>query len=342
DSKKESNVVCDKKLDDSKENSDNSLVKEQVSKDTSSLVESSINVDKETVFLVDKKVVSVKPKNHEKPVKNLVRSFNHIHAQCKYHQKERMIYGNNYNRVNYNYTTKRTYPNAQRNMVPRAILMKTGLKPFNTARTVNTAHPKSTVFSAKPMFTHKINTAKAQAVNTARPQAVNIARPKVVKTARPNSAVVNAVRVNQANAIKASACWGKPQQDDTGFVDSGCSRHMTRNIAYLLDFKEFDGGSGPRCQDTILGDVDAQTRFETASKQLNDPPLLKVNTFRSGEDSMQLMELMAHCTKLCEFVRKKNKKKCTATYILLLLDEVSTVRLQVSTARPNLVPIGDR
>ncbi|GJW97167.1 putative ribonuclease H-like domain-containing protein [Tanacetum coccineum] len=35
---------------------------------------------------------------------------------------------------------------------------------------------------------------------------------------------------------------GKPQQDDTGFIDSGCSRHMTRNIAYLSDFKEFDGG----------------------------------------------------------------------------------------------------
>ncbi|GKE62960.1 hypothetical protein Tco_1513327, partial [Tanacetum coccineum] len=35
---------------------------------------------------------------------------------------------------------------------------------------------------------------------------------------------------------------GKPQQDDTGFVDSGCSRHMTGNIAYLIDFKEFDGG----------------------------------------------------------------------------------------------------
>ncbi|GJX72953.1 putative ribonuclease H-like domain-containing protein [Tanacetum coccineum] len=39
----------------------------------------------------------------------------------------------------------------------------------------------------------------------------------------------------QANA-------GKPQQDDTRFVDSGCSRHMTGNIAYLSDFKEFDGG----------------------------------------------------------------------------------------------------
>ncbi|GJS57240.1 putative ribonuclease H-like domain-containing protein [Tanacetum coccineum] len=263
DSNQKSNVVYDKKSDDSKENSDDSLVKKQVSKESSSFVESSLNVDKETVFPVDKKVEFVKPKNHEKPVKKSVRyaemyrsqtprgnqrnwngqksnqlgsdfvmynkacficgSFDHVQAHCKYHQRERMVYGNNYNRVNYNYTTKRTHPNAQRNMVPRAVLMKTGLKTFNTARTVNTAHPKSTVFSAKPMprfskiaqstvrrpfqpktvltnkrFTQKVNTAKAQAVNTA--------RPKAVKTARPNSAVVNAVR-------------GEGQQEDTGFVD---------------------------------------------------------------------------------------------------------------------------
>ncbi|GJX68197.1 retrovirus-related pol polyprotein from transposon TNT 1-94 [Tanacetum coccineum] len=54
--------------------------------------------------------------------------------------------------------------------------------------------------------------------------------------------VVNVVRVNQAKCVKASTMLGKPQQDDTGFVDSGCSRHMTGNIAYLSDFKEFDGG----------------------------------------------------------------------------------------------------
>ncbi|GJX27724.1 putative ribonuclease H-like domain-containing protein [Tanacetum coccineum] len=161
-SKQESNIVCDKKSNDSKENYDNSLVKEQVSKDTSSFVESLLNVDKETFFLVDKKVESVKPKNHEKPVKKSVRL---------------------------------------------------------SANTIK----------GKGWFTHKVNTAKAQAVNTARPQAVNTARPKKVKIARPNSRVVNAVR-------------GKPQQDDTGFVDSGCSRHMTGNIAYLSDFKEFDGG----------------------------------------------------------------------------------------------------
>ncbi|GKD31536.1 hypothetical protein Tco_1242314 [Tanacetum coccineum] len=29
---------------------------------------------------------------------------------------------------------------------------------------------------------------------------------------------------------------------------------------------EHDSGSGPKCQDSILGDVDAQTRFETTSK----------------------------------------------------------------------------
>ncbi|GJZ98279.1 hypothetical protein Tco_0670732 [Tanacetum coccineum] len=198
DSKQESNIVCDKKSDDSKENSDDSLVKEQVSEDTSSFVESSLNVDKETVFLVDKKIEFSKSKNHEKPVKKSVRyaemyrsqsprgnqrnwnnlksqqlgsdfvmynkacficgSFDHVQAHCKYHQRERMVYGNNYNRVNYNYTTNRTHPNAQRNMVPRAVLMKTGLKSFNTARTVNTAHPKSIVYSAKPIGWLKAHT----------------------------------------------------------------------------------------------------------------------------------------------------------------------------------------
>ncbi|GJW05875.1 putative ribonuclease H-like domain-containing protein [Tanacetum coccineum] len=192
-SKQESNIVCDQKSDDSKKNSDDSLVKEQVSKDTSSLVESLLNVEKETVFPVDKKGESKKLE------------WTEVQSTRK---------------VNYNFTGKRTHPNAQRNMVPRAVLMKTGLKTFNTARTVNTAHPKSTVFSAKPMPRFS-KTAQSTA------QAVNTTRPKVVKTARLNSAVVNVVRVNQENA-------GKPQQDDTGFVDSGCSRHITGNIAYLL------------------------------------------------------------------------------------------------------------
>ncbi|GKB15040.1 putative reverse transcriptase domain-containing protein, partial [Tanacetum coccineum] len=45
-----------------------------------------------------------------------------------------------------------------------------------------------------------------------------------------------------------------------------------------------DKGSGPRCQDTILGVVDAQTRFEIPSKQSIDPPLSRGYTLGSGED----------------------------------------------------------
>ncbi|GJZ57787.1 uncharacterized mitochondrial protein-like protein [Tanacetum coccineum] len=50
--------------------------------------------------------------------------------------------------------------------------------------------------------------------------------------------------------------------------------------------------------DTILGDVDAQTRFETTSKQSNDPLLSRGYTLGSGENSMKLLELMELCTQL--------------------------------------------
>ncbi|GJZ87166.1 putative ribonuclease H-like domain-containing protein [Tanacetum coccineum] len=59
-----------------------------------------------------------------------------------------------------------------------------------------------------------------------------------------------------------------------------------------------DLGSGPRCQDTILRGAEAQIRFEVASKQSNDLPLLRVNTLRSREDSMKLKELMEFCTNI--------------------------------------------
>ncbi|GJX68219.1 putative ribonuclease H-like domain-containing protein [Tanacetum coccineum] len=88
-------------------------------------------------------------------------------------------------------------------------------------------------------------------------------------------------------------------------LGSGEDSMKLKELMELCIEAEQDSGSGPRCQDTILGDVDAQTRFETTSKQFNDPPLSKVNTFRSGEDSMQLMELMTHCTKLSALVSSK-------------------------------------
>ncbi|GJV78375.1 hypothetical protein Tco_1509959 [Tanacetum coccineum] len=114
-------------------------------------------------------------------------------------------------------------------MVPRAVLMKTGLKtvnnarPVNTVRSVNTArpfstarafntvrpsytaHPKSTVLCARPK-THFQNQAQS-----------TVQRPFYKKTAltkRSNNQnintgrqTVNTVRARGFNAVKPSACW---------------------------------------------------------------------------------------------------------------------------------------
>nr|GEW56886.1 hypothetical protein [Tanacetum cinerariifolium] len=80
-----------------------------------------------------------------------------------------------------------------------------------------------------------------------------------VKKVEHNKQAAN-LRGNKGNAEKASAYWvwkpkctvldhvsrltSNPQQalKDKGVIDSGCSRHMSGNISFLLDFEEIDGG----------------------------------------------------------------------------------------------------
>nr|GEY05486.1 ribonuclease H-like domain-containing protein [Tanacetum cinerariifolium] len=147
------------------------------------------------------------------------------------------------------------------NMAPRGVLMKTGLRPLNTARPVNTTHPKTTVNSVRP-------------------------RPRAVNTARPNSTVVNDVRENQINVVKAS---GHPQkvQEDQGYVNSGCSRNMTKNTSYLFDFKEFDGGYV-----TFGGGANGGRITDEHVTITSHDPLV------SDEDRLKLTELMELCTQL--------------------------------------------
>ncbi|GJV15842.1 putative ribonuclease H-like domain-containing protein [Tanacetum coccineum] len=174
-------------------------------------------------------------------------------------------------------------PNVHKHMVPRAVLMKTGLKtvnnarpvntvrsvntgrPFSTARSFNTvrpsytAHPKSTSNCARPKTyfqnqaqstVHRPFYKRTALTKRSYNQNVNTGRQNV-NTGRQN---VNTVRARGFNVVKPSACWvWKPikpngaslsnsQLNDKGFVDSGCSRHMSGNIAHLSDFKDFDGG----------------------------------------------------------------------------------------------------
>ncbi|GJW99184.1 putative ribonuclease H-like domain-containing protein [Tanacetum coccineum] len=174
-------------------------------------------------------------------------SFNHVQKNCTYHQKKKVVSGNNYNRVDNDYYAKTSHHRTHKNMTPRAVLLRTGLKPLSTAkpRIVNTARSYRTpVNTVRPRIVNTarsyrtpVNTVRPRIVNTARSYRtlVNTVRPRVVNTARPNRTSVNAARANGFNV-------GKPQLDDKGFVDSGCSRHMTDNIAYLSNFKQFDGG----------------------------------------------------------------------------------------------------
>ncbi|GJX86150.1 putative ribonuclease H-like domain-containing protein [Tanacetum coccineum] len=232
-SEQESNVVCDKKSDDSKENSDESLVE------------------------------IVKPKNHEKPVEKSVR-----------------------------------------NMTPRAVLLKTGLKPLNIVRAVNTGHPKPAVHSAKSM-SHFSKQAQSTAqrpfykqtaltrkyVHTAMRYYLT-ERPRAGNTARSYTGPVDAVRAKRVNAVKTSACWvwrsTKPNGASLAFkrhnyIDArGISKHMTENIDYLSDFKEFDGGYVTFGRGAHGGRISNKGTLKTDSLDFEDLPdenqiLLKIH-----------------------------------------------------------------
>ncbi|GJX44830.1 hypothetical protein Tco_0261506, partial [Tanacetum coccineum] len=261
-SKKESNVVCENESNNSKENSDKSLVKEQESQVKSSFVEgcgsntsksvsevepkkvrenndapiieewvsddeeqdeSKTKPEKKTVVPTIPKVDVARPKEQEKPVRKIVRyakmcrsqkprgnqrnchnqksqqlgsdfvmnnkasfvcgSFDHLKKDCG----KRIIkpVWKNTRRVNDHYSTRMTYSNPRRNMIPQAVLMRSRIKAVNTA---------------KPKDAH------------------------------------NAVKRNRFNTIKASACWvwmpknrvidhgrNNAQIDEDHFGSDGCT-----------------------------------------------------------------------------------------------------------------------
>ncbi|GJR36411.1 hypothetical protein Tco_1212095 [Tanacetum coccineum] len=162
-----------------------------------------------------------------------------------------------------------THLGPKRNMVPKTVLIRSGLVSFTTARPVNIAQPKSTVNSARPMtnvfnkahstirrpinnktstknsnFNQRVNTVSGKNVNTARPKAV-------VNTAKPK-AVLNAVKGNQVNAITDSACWvWKPK---TKVID-----HVSKHSSASTILKRFDY-------------IDAQGR----SKSLSNTPRILI------------------------------------------------------------------
>ncbi|GJW57482.1 hypothetical protein Tco_0104213 [Tanacetum coccineum] len=234
-------IGCDKESDNSKENTDDSLEQHQITDTETSSVKSSLKVDKdwkEKFFYPANHVREVEPKkvreNNDAPIiedwvsddedddepnpkvekktviptatkKEFVKPEKPVKrsVSCPNQQRKRIVSGNIYNKKDNDYYSKTSHSSAHKHMAPRAVLMKTGLKSVNTARPVN----------------------NVRSVNTGRP----------FSTARPIRSTVITVRARGFNASNS-------QLNDKGFVDSGCSRHMTGNITHLSDFKDFDGG----------------------------------------------------------------------------------------------------
>nr|GFA23503.1 ribonuclease H-like domain-containing protein [Tanacetum cinerariifolium] len=263
---------------------------------------------------------------------------------------------NNAHRVNHQNIAKKTHPCAKKNMVPRAVLMKSGLVSINTAREnisqttvlvntarqVNAAHSKTTVNAARSMSyrsktahsivkrpIHKNTTFKSSNIN----QRVNTVRGKKINTARPK-AVVNAVKRNHSN--------GNPQIDlqDQGVIDSGCSRHMTWNMSYLTDYEEIDGGyvafGGNRKEGKITGKRFTWIFF-LANKNKTSGNL---KSFITGiENLVDHQVKVIRCDNGTEFKNKEMNQFCKMKDILRQFSVARTPQKNRVTERRNMTLI---
>ncbi|GJW81376.1 ribonuclease H-like domain-containing protein [Tanacetum coccineum] len=152
-------------------------------------------------------------------------SFEHLHYVCD--KKVKRPVWNNSRRVNHNnFANKMTHPHPNRRFVPQAVLTRSGK--INTAGvSVNTAgskptmnHPRlisNTYKKGYSQVTRPFNTNKNSILN----KIVNTIRVK--DTTARYRAVVSENKGKGANAVKASACWGNPQQKEykeKGVIDS--------------------------------------------------------------------------------------------------------------------------
>ncbi|GJU50081.1 hypothetical protein Tco_1219636 [Tanacetum coccineum] len=108
--------------------------------------ESKPKSEKKTVIPTVKKKEFVKAKQDDKAVRNTLgnefamnnkacfacESFNHLIKDCK--RKVQKPIWNNARRVNHHNSHRMSYPHPKRNFVPKAVLMKTGIRPVNVVK----------------------------------------------------------------------------------------------------------------------------------------------------------------------------------------------------------------
>ncbi|GJX38041.1 putative ribonuclease H-like domain-containing protein [Tanacetum coccineum] len=162
-------------------------------------------------------------------------SLNHLIKDCNFYENKMVgnFVLNNMRRVT---GQREVRPSGQ---VPVNIAKKSSSRAaasISTTRPVNTDAPKSKVNDASPIkYSYfKAHSPIRRAFNQKLAAKTNNLNGKV-KTARVN---------NVTTAGSKAVVNGNPQYalQDQGIFDSGCSRHMTGNKSYLIDYQDVDGG----------------------------------------------------------------------------------------------------
>ncbi|GJS27182.1 putative ribonuclease H-like domain-containing protein [Tanacetum coccineum] len=140
-----------------------------------------------------------------------------------------------------------THPHLKVNFVPKAVLMKSGIKSLNTAGqnfskaavSVNTVRPINTTYT-RPI----VNSAR-KVSNVLNKAQTHVRRPFNKSTTNKNSNLKEKVNIVKGDVTTVGPkVVRNPQLElqEKGVIDSGCSRNITGNKSYLSDYEEIDGG----------------------------------------------------------------------------------------------------
>nr|GEV26462.1 hypothetical protein [Tanacetum cinerariifolium] len=141
--------------------------------------------------------------------------------------------------------------NHQNKFAPTAVFTRFGKIPVSAAKSiaaastsaaklVNTTGPKQSVNFSKSRSTfYKSHSPIRRSFYNAK---THSRRNSTERVNTAGSKAVSVVKGNRVTVVKTSA--GHPQQalKNKEIVDSGCSRHMTRNKSYLADYQEINNG----------------------------------------------------------------------------------------------------
>ncbi|GJU33334.1 putative ribonuclease H-like domain-containing protein [Tanacetum coccineum] len=166
-------------------------------------------------------------------------SFSHLIRDCDFHEKKMAKQAELNNRMSKGSSQREIRPvwdnvqrmNHQNQFVPKAVLTRTGNIPVNTAR--HNFNRQAVPINA------------ARKVNTVKPILV-LLREKRKLLLSPQQAVIGDPKdITGTKSPNTMVDQDYPHRalQNKGIVDSGCSRHMTGNKAYLTEYQDFNGGT---------------------------------------------------------------------------------------------------